>query len=275
MNKKFVATFAVMAMLAICIMPIAESNAAYMDIDGDSVIGVEKKAEYDITYSNHDYDSYTDMSMSISYSAKFVDSKGETISNGVSPSSGSLDNGVSKTLTVTAPKTTGSYTLIVTYDPKITYTDSEGKTVEVPSEDVKKEEKFSIKVVTPITLKITLKNDSAIDLSGFGVYFYVNGEKIEDSYTTVDLATKGTTTVSYEWITDSGRGEYKYHVEAADSGTLVSIEGLGDEHTFYIGDNDYSVIIALLVIVIVLLALVMVWIYRKPVKNYGKPKSRR
>lgn len=260
-----------MAMLAICFVPIAESDAAYKNIDGDSVIGVDKKAEYDITYSNHDFDDKEDMSMSISYSAKFVDSTGSTVSNGVSPSSGSLDNGVSKTLTVSAPKTTGTYTLEVEYTADVTYTEDE----ETKTEEVKDTETFTIKVVTPITLKITLKNDSAIDLSGFGVYFYVNGEKIEDSYTTVDLATKGTTTVSYEWITDSGRGEYKYHVEAADSGTLVSIEGLGDEHTFYIGDNDYSVIIALLVIVIVLLALVMVWIYRKPVKNYGKPKSRR
>ena len=28
-------------------------------------------------------------------------------------------------------------------------------------------------------------------------------------------------------------------------------------------------------IVIILLIIVMVWVYRKPVKNYGKPKSRR
>ena len=33
--------------------------------------------------------------------------------------------------------------------------------------------------------------------------------------------------------------------------------------------------IALLVIVIILLIIVMAWVYRKPVKNYGKPKSRR
>ena len=56
---------------------------------------------------------------------------------------------------------------------------------------------------------------------------------------------------------------------------MVDIVGLGESHTFYLGDNDYTWIIVLLVVVIVLLVLVMVWVYRKPVKNYGKPKSRR
>ena len=36
-----------------------------------------------------------------------------------------------------------------------------------------------------------------------------------------------------------------------------------------------GLVIVLLVVVIVLLVLVMIWVYRKPVKNYGKPKSRR
>lgn len=269
------AAFAVMAMLAICIMPMSDVDAVYTDVDGETVVGTDKDADYDIIYTNHDYDDRENLSMSVEYSAKLVDSRGETVSNGVSPSSGSLDNGIAKTLTVSAPKDVGTYRLVVSYEPTVTYTDEDGETVEVPEEDLQREESISIKVVAPITMKITLKNDSNTDLSGFGVYFFVNGEKIEDSYKTVDLAKDGTATISYEYIADLGNGEYRYHVEPADSGQLIKIEGLETEHTFYIGDNSYSMWTALLVIVIVLLALIMLWVYRKPVKNYGKPKSRR
>lgn len=275
MNTKLMAAFAVMAMLAICIMPMSDVDAVYTDVDGETVVGTDKDADYDIIYTNHDYDDRENLSMSVEYSAKLVDSRGETVSNGVSPSSGSLDNGIAKTLTVSAPKDVGTYRLVVSYEPTVTYTDEDGETVEVPEEDLQREESISIKVVAPITMKITLKNDSNTDLSGFGVYFFVNGEKIEDSYTTVDLAKDGTATISYEYIADLGNGEYRYHVEPADSGQLIKIEGLETEHTFYIGDNSYSMWTALLVIVIVLLALIMLWVYRKPVKNYGKPKSRR
>ena len=107
------------------------------------------------------------------------------------------------------------------------------------------------------------------------MYFYVNGERIEDSYTTFDLAKEGSTTVTYDWVTDVGEGAYTFSLQPADDGNMVTISGLGEEYTFYIGDSSYTIWVALLVIVIILLALVIIWVYRKPVKNYGKPKSRR
>ena len=100
MNIKTIAVIALAAILAACLVPIAETDAVYSNVDGDPVIGTGDDAEYTITYTNHDYDSYQDLSMAISYDAKLVDSSGETISNGVSPSSGDLDNGGSATLTV-------------------------------------------------------------------------------------------------------------------------------------------------------------------------------
>ena len=275
MNTKIMMAVALVAMAAFCLAPLAESEAVYYNVDGDSVIGTENKADYTISYSNHDYDSYADVNMSVTYSAKLVDSSGSTVSSGVSPSSGDLTNDVSATVTVTAPKTTGSYKLVVEYKPTVSYTDSEGKTVTVPSDDLKKETEFRIKVVTPITLSVTLKNDSNIDLTGYGVYFYVNGDKVDDSYTTVNLAKEGTATVTYKWVTDSSDGKYTYSVQPADSGNLVQITGLGEEYTFYIGDNSYTAWIALLVTFVIILIRVLVWVYRKPVKNYGKPKSRR
>ena len=275
MNTKIMAAVALVAMAAVLLVPLSETDGVYYDISGDSVIGTEDKEDYTISYTNHDYDDREEMSMSVSYTAKLVDSDGETVSSGVSPSSGDLTNGVSATVTVTAPKTVGDYKLVVEYEPSVSYKGDDGETVEVPEDELKKEQEYRIKVVAPITLSVTLKNDSDVDLTGYGVYFYIDGEKVEDSYTTVDLAKEGSSTVSYEWITDSPNGEYRFSVEPADSGNLVQISGLGEEHTFYIGDNDYTMWTAILVIFLVVMLLVLVWVYRKPVKNYGKPKSRR
>ena len=275
MNTKIMAAVALVAMAAVLLVPLSETEGVYYDISGDSVIGTEDKEEYTISYTNHDYDDREEMSMSVSYTAKLVDSDGETVSSGVSPSSGDLTNGVSATVTVTAPKTVGDYKLVVEYEPSVSYKGSDGETVEVPEDELKKEQEYRIKVVSPVTLSVTLKNDSNVDLTGYGVYFYIDGEKVEDSYTTVDLAKEGSSTVSYEWVTDSPNGEYRFSVEPADSGNLVQISGLGEEHTFYIGDNDYTMWTAILVIFLVVMLLVLVWVYRKPVKNYGKPKSRR
>ena len=266
MNTKIMAAVALVAMAAVLLVPLSETEGVYYDISGDSVIGTEDKEDYTISYTNHDYDDREEMSMSVSYTAKLVDSDGETVSSGVSPSSGDLTNGVSATVTVTAPKTVGDYKLVVEYEPSVSYKGDDGETVEVPEDELKKEQEYRIKVVAPITLSVTLKNDSDVDLTGYGVYFYIDGEKVEDSYTTVDLAKEGSSTVSYEWITDSPNGEYRFSVEPADSGNLVQISGLGEEHTMWT---------AILVIFLVVMLLVLVWVYRKPVKNYGKPKSRR
>ncbi len=268
--------FAILAMAAVCLVG-ADSDADYSDITGEkSVIGTSDEAEYKIVYSNSDFDTKKDMSMEISYTASLKDSSGTTVSSGVSPSSGSLDNGVAATLTITAPKTAGTCTLEVKYTAKVTYTavpddgDEETKTEEITKTDT-----YQIKVVDPITLSVKLENKSSVPFSGYGVYFVIDGERVDDSYTTVDLDKDGSTTVTYKWITDSGNGKHSFCLEAADGGNMVKIDGLGNVHDFYIGDNSYTWLVVLMVVVVILLLLIMVWVYRKPVKNYGKPKARR
>ena len=278
--KTATAAIAVLAVLALCIVPMQGVYGDFADITGEkNVIGVGDDADYQIIYTNHDYDdakTYPNLSMAIEYDAKLVDEDGDTVSNGVSPSSGDLDNGTAETLTVSAPDDAGRYTLVVVYTVEVSYTvtDEEGNST-TETKDLEKTERFPISVVEPVTLSVTLSNSSGEPLRGYGVYFYVDGQMMEDSYTVINLEGDGTTTISYEWITDAGNGAHEFRVEAADGGNMVDIVGLGESHTFYLGDNDYTWIIVLLVVVIVLLVLVMVWVYRKPVKNYGKPKSRR
>ena len=278
--KTVTAAIAIMAVFALCLVPLQGVDAEYANIDGETnVVGVGEDADFQVIYTNDDYDSteYPNLSMAISYDAKLVDSSGETVSNGVSPSSGDLESGTAQTLTVSAPNTAGRYTLQVeiTVDATYTSTDEDGNETTEDLEIDPTTLEYDITVVEPITLSVTLSNNSSEPLQGYGVYFYVDGERIEDSFTTVDLEANGTTTIEYDWITDAGYGTHTFRVEAADGGNMVEITGLGETHTFYIGDNDYTWVIVLLVVVIILLVLVMVWVYRKPVKNYGKPKSRR
>lgn len=253
-------------------------DADYASVTGDTVIGTGDDAEYEIVYINNDYkgEKYQDVNMSTSYEAKLVDSTGKTVSNGVSPSSGDLDNGVSQTLTVSAPDDAGRYTLQVVYTTEVTYklVGEDGEVTTPEPDKLERTEELSIRVVEPITLSVTLTNDSNSALDGFAVYFYVDGNLMEDSRKTVSIDAGASTTVTYDWITDAGNGQHEFYVSAAGE-EMVDVVGLGETHTFYIGDSDYTWLIALLVVVIILVLIIMVWVYRKPVKNYGKPKSRR
>jgi len=253
---------AVMALALVCFMPMASYDADEAEIiyDGDDVLKVSSTATFKImyTFSNEEDNA------KITYEAKLVNKSNETMTSGVSPSSGTLTSGVEKSLTVTAPSTAGEYRLVVDY-----YLGDD--------DDKKKsaENDYKFVAVNPIVLKVNLKAEEVtLNLESFGVYFYIDGEKMEDSYTTVSLASNGTGSVSYNWIANPERGStHTFYVKAVGETDLI--KGLDEVHTFYANDNDYSLVIALAFIVLIALIAFAVYVYRKPVKNFGKPKSRR
>ncbi len=266
MNKVTLGIMAFLALAAICLAPLAAGVDATISHDTtDNVYKVESTEEFEIEYVLGEDDADKDLT----YEAKVVNKSDETMSSAVSPSSGSLDSGESKTLTVTVPKDAGSYTLVVDY-----YLGSDDDKEKIAGDE------FKFKAVNPITLKLNLKTeDVALNLEDYGVYFYIDtdgdgvDEKMDDSYTTITLASDGTGSVSYDWIADPQLSKYTFHVEAVGGSDLI--KGLNEEHTFYAHDNDYTWIIVLAVLVLIILILAAVWVYRKPVKNFGKPKSRR
>lgn len=267
-----------MVMLAVCTacMVSFDETDGFSNISGeDSIVKVDTDFDVDVIYNNHDYDDRTGVDYDISYEAVVLDNRGNEVDVSISPDSGDLYNGIASTLTVTAPKDAGDYTLQVTITPVITYMDGEEQQTVKPDPDIRT---YGFKAVEAITLTVSLSSTGDIDLAGFGVYFYVDGQRMDDSYKTVDLSGTGTADVSYEWIADASVGAHEFYVAPAngnDGSILVQVEGLGDVHTFYVGDNDYAAFTALIVVVLILLIVILVWVYRKPVKNYGKPKSRR
>jgi hypothetical protein len=255
---------AVIMAAAFVLVPVSGADGAYHSISGEkSVIAVDEDADFTIIYTD------SGRVIDVTFDAKLVDSKGETMTSAVVPSTGDIDNGVPTVLTVSAPSKAGTYTLVVTYSGTVETPD--GSSVDIdPASD-----RYDIKVVEPITLTVDVSlKDPNVNLSGYGVYFWVDGEKMEDSFDTFSVNSKGTGSVSYDWVADASKGKHVFWVESANGG-VVEVEGLNEKHEFYIGDVDYTVYIVLAILFVILVIILLVWVYRKPVKNFGKPKARR
>lgn len=254
---------ALLAVASLCLIPsTGVDGATFTNIDGDDVMEANSDGEYTILYSNPDMSSEEE-EVAITYEAKLVDSKGNTKSSAVSPSSGDLTNNMAETLTVDSPKETGRYTLEVTFTYEVG--DEVRETIT---------EKYTIHVVNPIKLSLTVESlsDSMVEPSALGVFFWIDGVKMDDSYTTFTTNTDGTATVTYEWIANPSNGAHTFKVLPADGSEIA---GLGVEQTFYVGEQSYTLWTALAILFVILMIVALVWVYRKPVKNYGKPKSRR
>jgi len=203
--------------------------------------------------------------LDITFTATLKDSSGKAVGS-VSPGAGSLNNGIESTLTITAPTDAGKFTLTVVFSERID---------NAPA--VRIERTQIINVVKPVVLSATLFNNSHVDLTDFAVYFHVDGKLVEDSRTLVTVAAGERTNVSYEWVTESlssGRHTFKMVAGPENLGGAGSVI-VGGEGTFYVGHSDYGLINALVIVFLIVVIIALIYFYRKPVKNYGKPKARR
>lgn len=210
--------------------------------------------------------SYTGMPEDAEYVAKFIDSSGDSVPTAISSSSssGSLNKGDSdytKTITVTAPNEPGNYRLVVT----ILVDDEAVSNITAP-----------LKVVEAITLSATLVNNDSAERA-LTIYFYINGEKIEDSKQDIVVPANGSEEVTFDYVVKNLSRETSFYIMADEETFGGQVSGLGPEYThkFYSEQNNYTLIEAVAIIVLVIMAAIAIWIYRKPIKNYGKPKARR
>jgi len=256
-TQKLIALIAVLSLFAVGAMGIVlsdDSDGAYTNVEGSATY-VETGGTITFTLSG-DATYY--------YTASLLNSSGKAQSGAVS-SSGTLSSTTfTSTTTVTAPTTAGNYTLSIVF-----YKDST-KAVQISAKDV------PLKVVEPVKLTATLSNSGEISMT-LSVFFVVNGEKIEDSEQTVTVAANGTKDVTYEYVIKDLSNSTSFYLASEDSTIAGKISGLGPDNTqhFYTSANDYTLIISLVTIVLIVLVILTVYIYRKPVKNLGKPKARR
>lgn len=201
----------------------------------------------------------------VEYSATLLDSTGKNTSATItSPTGSSATVPFTKDLTVTAPSKAGTYTL------KVVYTETIG--TETKEYTVNKD----LKVSEPVTLtvKITNPETSSLAITDGVFYFVLDNKRIEESKTTKSIAIGDTATFTYELLGSTlSKGKHTYSLVAADN--AYNVDGLGKEHTFYYDQGNMNAYTYLMVLLFIIVTIIAVWIYRKPVKNYGKPKARR
>ncbi|MCL2318025.1 MAG: hypothetical protein FWC44_03090 [Methanomassiliicoccaceae archaeon] len=246
-----------------------EADASTSYIQGETnVVAVEGSLTYKIMFfETADFDT-----LSLTFTAVVKDSNDNSLSGLVSPSSGSLNNGVESSLTITAPKTPGKFTLEVTF--KSTINDG------TPVSTVKTQ---AFSVVEPVVLKATLKNIGDVDFTDFVVYFKIDGNLLTESKTTVSVAANSTTEVSYNMVVEYlANGKHTFQVVAGSENIGGGASFIGGEGVFWKGSSDYGLMNIMLGLLLVVLIIAVIWFYRKPVKNYGKqtknvgkPRSRR
>ena len=231
-----------------------DSNAEYFNVE--PVDGYIVKVGGSIEYKAPFYyqDAYTEMH--INFDAYLLNSNGDKITGKVSPSTGTYYNNGVKTIKVTAPEDAGMYRLVVEYEGTI------------GSDRFSGSSQAAVRVVVPITLTADVTNTGIVTKSVI-ISFEVDGALIQGSETTVEnLAPGDSKTVTYEWVTESlGDGLHTYKATTVD-GTL-------SEGEFYIGHNEYQWATIVIAMLFIILVIVLIYIIRKPVKNYGKPKGRR
>ncbi|MDR0522962.1 MAG: hypothetical protein LBG62_00845 [Candidatus Methanoplasma sp.] len=241
-----------------------DADAASAAIKGDTnVVKTKGTLKYDLVF----FEGEEFQTLDISYTAELKDSNGGTQYSALSPSTGTLFNGVSSQITLTAPSNPGKYTLKVTF--RETVDDKAAVTTE---------RSVTVTVVQPITLSCVVKNSGDVDLKDYIVYFSVDGKLVQDSKTVVSVAAGSESKITYDWVTESlSSGRHTFKVvpgeENIDNGRNAVFSG--GEGEFWSGHSDYALPIALMSVMLVVMLLLMVYVYRKPVKNYGKPKSRR
>ena len=181
-------------------------------------------------------------------------------------SSGQLDNSNNRTVYVVAPLESGEYRLVVKFY---------GKNDSDMTGEVLAEKTVPLKVVDPVVLKFTLKNDSSNGVT-FSAFFVIDGVKADKSVQSVTVPANGTKDVTYNYYMKDVK-DSKYYLDTDSDYIKGIIKGMGEENTktFYAHDADYTVITTIVIVVLVILAIILFFVMRKPVINKGKPKGRR
>lgn len=200
--------------------------------------------------------------------SSIVDRNGNSVSSGsVSPANyyySSSDDG-RKGIKVTMPSTAGKYMLKTEF--------------EITSGGEKYTRYYPLTVVEPIILTAEIVNKGSIEITLESVAFVIDGKEMDvtDENKNIIVPANGSKTVTYEWIVDSpSGGSHSFKLNAKPDGIKdVDLEGLNKKYTFYVGENDHTLITVIFGIILIILLLVVIWIARKPVKNFGKPKGRR
>jgi hypothetical protein len=236
-----------------------ERTGLFADIRGESYIVATGKT---ITYT-----IYADGgSEPIGFRASLRDSGGNTVGSISAQGRATTVDMEGVVLTVTAPSTPGTYTLTVEF----TFTDiADTKTTVTKTAPVK--------AVKPVTLTATVYNTGdGGTIYDMEVWFEVDGVRVDGSERPITINAGSNQKVTYEWATDTlSNGAHTVTLRGQVGPNDYSVEGLNDPMAFYVGQKSYSLIETILIIMLIVMLIILFIVFRKPVKNFGKPKGRR
>lgn len=264
------AVFAVILSALVCTAVFAaesdaNSSAAQMSISGDDNLSTKDSGKYTVLFNEQT--PFDSGSFDLTYTATLY-KDGKAVSGAVSPSSGSMDNNVEKTLTV-SKQGAGTYELRVVFTEKVKFTDDE------ETQTIEHTASKTIRFINPIVLTIELTNKGSVSLTDAHVVFYLDGKILEDSATDVSIDVGSSKKVTYDYLPVSlSKGAHTYYLLATDGS---DIDGIGPDHasTFYYQQGSYDFLNWVGAIMVIVFAVLLAWVLTKPVKNFGKPKARK
>lgn len=218
------------------------------------------------------YEYATVNSLTVSYEVALLDDDGDKVTGATTRENGTLTMSGGKgsiSLTVNSQSKAGNYTLEFKTTETGTYSDG------TEINNVERVGKLPVKIVEPVTLTVTLENTSNVNIADLGVYFYIDGNKIDGSLKTVDIEAGKTSEVTFDYTGELKSGKHTFYVESSSANSNVSGLGEACSSTFYYDQGDYDYLNYIMGILLVVFIILCIWVFRKPVKNYGKPKARR
>lgn len=181
-----------------------------------------------------------------------------SLSGGSSSSAYIMDG--SRVVTVTASDNPGNYVFTVKF-----YKDS-------TKDEFYGERAMPLKVVEPVNITLTLKNNTSTEIT-FRAYLVVNGERVDEK--TITVKGNDDYEYKYEYITKDLRNDNVYKLCSDDENAKKVVHGLNEDRHFYTQQNDYMFFEVALTIIAIVIIFFIVWLARKEVKNFGKPKGRK
>lgn len=178
----------------------------------------------------------------------------------VEPEFGIVDG--EKEIEVTVPDSAGSYLL------RVVFTFDDGSEIT---------RTWLIDVVRPYVFTATVVNSGDITVTGIPVKFILNGDQVIHE-TTVDLAPGEEKELEYRFIDhrlSSGRNTITVTVDPQGELVTLATGTTSMTTSFYIGQPDYSLSNWIMGITLLIMSFALVWVYRKPKRNLGRPRGRR
>lgn len=166
----------------------------------------------------------------------------------------------STNITVKMPNAPGTYTLYVTFSF---------------ADNTVRHKDWIISVVQPYVFSAQVLNEGGVDVNDVTVSFLVDG--VLAGSKTVNLSAQSSAEVSYSWVTAGlADGQHVSEIRIDGDNEFVTLYSGEKSYisTFYVGQQDYGGTNWFLGIVLAILALVLLWVYRKPVRNRGRPRGR-